>query len=544
MAAPVNTLFDTHKIRIEEKISKTIEVFLMQADPLWRDTLLSSQGVGSTDALGRGLELVKIFQNATAGVIENGSVRNDWTTFGDDTVTSYGPKFFLNGVARTLPDPLEDPSASPYKLRVPIRSVMTTMKMTLGEKQAEATPAFIGQITAPRLVAFARNLARYLCSSWYTSQALNFRLCGLGPSSGTDAYAIDGTAKTITFTPDNKAISRLAVGDRIDIFADFSSVPVRMNDTNVTAGGVVSGDAAGQTLATRIKAFISKVDKMRGTAVIVFDPATASGKFTTTGSLTASQLGNSAYIVWANTRIGNASFTGIPGIHSWMKFGGSTNQDNYLLGNEAIGTVNDGIIDVGVHPEFKSFLKGVNGVLTEHKLNLYLDRFMEAAEDEGHYLDTLVTTNGVIRASAALKEARQYLDRTGRLSSLAMEGNDGAGMVHHHDGKEYKVHTSRWMEYGTLIGYRRQNNWTRYVPATTPGSQGMGGLEAGIPFEFLVPSLTGLPTTRWPVYLNGQLTDASQMPGHLRMTLVPEKQVRALKLTGLTEERIYSDAAS
>lgn len=545
MAATVNSVFDTNQKRIEERLSKTLEVFLAQADPVWRETILSSVGVGGVDALGRGMEVNKLFLPAVAGVIESGGPRGDWTTYGDDVApTSYAGILNTQGVSRTFPDALEDPSGLPIKLRVPMRSLITTMKMTMSEKQAEALPAFIGQITAPRLVAFARNLSRRLCSSWYCSQSDNFRLCGLGSSSGTEAYTVDGTNKSIKFYPSNRAISRLARGDRVDIFRDYSGTPVRMNDTNVTAGGVVAGDAAGQTFSTRIKAFITKVNKMQGWAEIQFDPSTAGAKFTTTGSLATGQLSTTSYVVWANSTVGGAAFTDIPGIHSWMKFGGSTNAEKRLLGAEALGTEGDGIINVETYPEFMSFYKAVNNVLTEHRLNLYLDRFYEAAEDDGHFLDTLVTTQGVIRAAAAQQEARMILDRTGKLSSLAMQGEDGKGMVHHHAGREYMLHTSRWQEYGTLIGYRRQGNWTRYTPPTTPGSQGMAGVEAGVPFEFLVPSITGLPTTQWPIYLNGQLTDASQMPGHVRLTLIPEKQVRGMKLTGLSEERVLSDPTS
>ncbi len=545
MAATVGSVFDTQKNRIEERISHTIEVFLAQADPVWRETSFTSQNVMPTDQFGRDFEVIKIYQNAVAGVFESGGPRGDWTIYGDDNAVAFGSKMTLGSQARTFPDANDDPSGVPIKLRIPLRSIQSNMKVTLGEMQAQALPAFIGNVTAPRMVAFCRNAARRICSSWYTSQVDNYRLCGLGPSSGTDAYSVDGTNKKITFTPSNKAISRLAVGDRVDLFRTLSTVPVRMNDTAVTAGGVVSGDGAGQTLSTRIRAFISAVDKVAGTAVIQFDPATSSAKFTTTGSLTASQLSTDTYLVWANSTVGGAAFTDIPGLNSWMKFGGSTNAENYLLGNEAVGTTSTGIVDIRIHPEFRSYYYAVNNVLSEHRLNLHLDRVLEAFEDEGHYIDTMVTTQGVIRAMAAQKEARMILDRTGRVSSLANEGEDGQGLTHHHAGRALKIFTSRWMEYGTMNGYRRANNWVRGIPPQTPGSQTMPGMEAGIPFEFLVPALTGLPTTQWPIMLNGaQMTDASQKPGHIRMTLFPDKQVRGMKLAGLTEERAYGQTTS
>lgn len=545
MAVPTASIFDTNANRIQEVLSKTIDMFLAEADPVWRDTMFSSAGVSGSDVLGRGMEIIKFFQYAMGGVIESGRPRGDWTTYGDATDTKYGQAsdMVFRSATQTFPDANDDISGVPNKLRIPMWSILTNFKQTLGEKQAEALKATVGEITAPRLVAFSRNVARRLCSSWYVNQASNYRLCGLGASTGTDAYTVDGTNKRITFYPDNKAIARLAKGDRLDLIRSISSVLVRMNDTAVTAGGVVSGDGAGQSFSTRIRCVVDTVDKIRGTVVLQFDPSISSSKFTTTGSLATGQLGSDTFIVQANSNTAGGAISEFPGLNSWMKFGGSGANNKYLLGSEALGTVGNGIIDVDVFPQFKSFLKAVNGVLTEHKLNLYLDRVTEAYEDEGDFIDTLVTTQGVIRSMAGQKYAREILDRTGRLTSLKNEGEDGAGMVHHHDGRMYELHTSRWMEYQTLIGYRRKGNWVKYVPPKTPNSSMGGGMEAGIPFEFLVPSITGLNTTRWPMLNNGLLTEASQMPGHLRMVLAPVTQVRGLKLTGITEERIYGDNA-
>lgn len=541
MAANTNSLFDLQKIAIQEVISKKVEVSMAKADPVWRDTVLSAQGVGEVGAIGRGLEVKKLYNSAVGGIIESGSVRGDFTMYGDDSGVNYSNVLQTIGTTRTVPSAADDPTGLPASLRVPMKSIQTNMKITMEEKQAEALPAFIGQVMAPRLLNFAEGLARRLCNSWYVSQTNNYRLAAIGSSSGSEAYTVDGTNKKIKFYPTNRALNRFARGDRVDIMRNFSGTPVRMNDSNVTAGGVVQADAATQTLASRIRAFVSAVNKLQGWVEVTFDPATSAGKFSGTGSLSTGQLSTDSYIVWANTTVGGLAMTDIPGFHSWAKFGGAATADNQLLGSEALGTTVDGIIDIRIHPQFQSFYKNVNGVLTEHRLNTYLDRVQEAFEDDGHYIDTMVTTAGVIRAAAAQKEARMILDRTGNLSSLAKEGEDGMGMVHHHNGRQYSMTVSRWVEYGTLLGYRRSGNWVKYVPPKVPGSGNMPGVEPGIPFELLVPSITGQPAVTWPIYNNGELTSASQMPGHLRMTLVPDKQVRMMKLDNLTEERVNTD---
>jgi hypothetical protein len=552
MAVPVSSLFDTQSRRMEERISKAVMLYLATADPVWRDTIVTAMGVASADALGRNMEVIKMMQTAAGGVIESGGPRGDFTTYGDATNTTYGAggDLSIGNTSQTLPDANEDVSGVPIWFKIPMRSIMTNQKFTLGEMQAEVMPSTIGQITAPKQLAFARNLSRRLCSSWYTSQTESFRLCGLGPATGTGAYTVTSGTHRIRFYPSNKAVARLAKGDRVDLFKDLTNsgtvYPTRLNDTNVTAGGVVYGDAAGQTHSTRIKAVITSVNKMQGWAEISFDPSsTYDAKFTGTGSLTAGQLGDGAYVVWANSTVGGAAFTDIPGLNSYLKFGGSTNAQKRILGDEAVGTVGSGIIDVDVFPQHMSFYATVSGVLTEHGLNRYLDAVAEAMEDDGDFIDTLVTTYGVVRAAAAQKEAQMTLERFGKVNTLTASGEDGRGMEHAHNGRVYKIWCSRWQEYGTLHGYRRQGNWDVYVPPSLPGAQGASGVEAGIPFEYLVPSITGLPTTKWPIYTStGRLTEASQMPGHLRMTLAPRTQFRGMKLASLTEDRVTSEVIS
>ena len=53
MAATTGSLFDHHSVRIEEVINKNIEIFLPSLDPVWRDTVVSNQGVGPAEAIGR-----------------------------------------------------------------------------------------------------------------------------------------------------------------------------------------------------------------------------------------------------------------------------------------------------------------------------------------------------------------------------------------------------------------------------------------------------------------------------------------------------------
>jgi hypothetical protein len=84
-------------------------------------------------------------------------------------------------------------------------------------------------------------------------------------------------------------------------------------------------------------------------------------------------------------------------------------------------------------------------------------------------------------------------------------------------------------------------NWKRYVPPAPQGVQSFAEAESFIPFNFVMPALTGMSTTKWPILAsNGsRITEAVQMPGMLRMQLVPD-QPAGLKLTGCSYDKVYS----
>ena len=240
----------------------------------------------------------------------------------------------------------------------------------------------------------------------------------------------------------------------------------------------------------------------------------------------------------------NMAPTGIAGVNSWLKGGSGTN-DNFLLGDEKDGTAANQI-DVTVHPEFKSFTKSSIGTLTEHKLRQYLRRFHAAKNKYGQYIDCLIASDGVWLAYEATKIGREILDRTGRLSSMTSEGSN-EGFQFAFDGRSYTGYTSTYVEDGSVYGIRKGgNNWKRYVPPTPSGYSSFAQTDAFIPFNFIAGALTGTGTNKLPIYDSSatgnrsMVTEGVQMPGLLRMQLVPD-QPAGLKLTGVTTDTVYSE---
>jgi len=534
--APTGSLFDRHQYQIEEIINKNVDTLLPTLDPAWRDTVVTSQGVGPASAIGRDMKILKLYRGGLTGVIEQAKnpAYDDFVLYGDST-TQINAKLYLQSASKVWPDALQGPAVNSYRLGIGMRAMLTNLAVTMGEMQAEATPAFIGDVIAPKLKGFAQNLSHTLCNYWYMSQNDGYRLAKISSGGVTVTGTAGGSGPwTCTFQPDNYAIDRFYVGQRIDI-VDGSATKNRANGTGT--GG-----------ATRLSVFVSAVDELRGYVTL----ASTTYNFTTTatgagapgGSVTANKAAAAGdWIVYANSNSsaqaasGSQTFTGIAGINSWLKFGGGSD-DNYLLGAERDGdSFNQ--IDVTVHPEFKSFAVTSVGTLTEHKLRQYIRRFHAAKNKYGQTIDCLIASDGVWLSYEAQKIGQYTLERQGRLSNVNNEGSD-QGFKFTFEGRTYNGYTSTYIEDGVVYGIKKGgSNWKRYVPPDPKGVQKFSEADSFIPFNFVVPALTGTASTKWPILYNGQLTEAMQMPGMLRMQLVPD-QASGMKLSGVTTDRVWS----
>ena len=497
--ASSNSLFNTQSLRIQEILNKNVEVFLPALDPAWRDTTVSSQGVGSSNLIGRDMKILKIYMGSMAGVLEMADSRDNFVLYGDNTVTNVADKLQVQSLTNTWPDATEGAMAQPYRLGIGMKAMVSNLLVTLGEMQAEATPAFIGEILAPKLEGHARLIAHTLCNYWYISDNTTYKLGGV-LAAVTPVYSAPNS--TITFTPSDGNIDRYAVGMRVDLY-DGSNVRVNQSGGN------------------RVNAFVTRVDEVKNQVVVTLL------NFNYTTSVTTS-----FYFTYANGK-----GYGIAGINSWLKKTGNLLGSDYDSANA---------IDVDKHPEFKSFFKSSVGTLTEHKMRQYLRGFHRAKEKYGQYIDTLIASDGVWLNYEAQKIGQYQLDRTSKLSSLTNEGSQ-EGFKFTFDGRTYTGYTSNYIENGTVYGLRKGGaNWKKYVPPSPKGTQKFDKAEAFIPFEFVAPAL-GYSTVKVPITKtsgtgsgNSLLTEGAQMPGMLRMQLVPD-QPAGMKLDGVTFDKVYGD---
>jgi hypothetical protein len=550
--ASAGSLFDKQSGRIQEILNKNIEMFLPALDPAWRDTFVTSQGVGPSSMIGRDLKILKIYMGSMAGVLDMADSRDNFVLYGDKTVDNQGPKLQRQNNTNAWPDATDGVMARPYRLGVGMKAMVSNLYMSLGEMTAEATPAFIGEVIGPKLEGHARLMAHTLCNYWYIAENDNYLLSTIQGdntttlASSTWNYATDffsnatptwtafsGTSaitgiRALRFNVPERSIDRYAVGMRVDVF-DVSSPQIRLNDTQAAA--------ANQTPSTRVSAWVAAVDEVLNRVVIAFGAGVS-----ITPSATASS--NTKYVYFANGRsLNNGGPSsggtaprgyGFAGVNSWLKNSG------FLLGGDSD---DNNRIDVDVHPEFKSFFKSSVGVLTEHKMRQYLRGYHRAKEKYGQYIDCLIASDGVWLNYEAQKIGQYSLDRTGKLSSLNSEGSQ-EGFKFTFDGRTYMGYTSNYIEDGTVYGIRKGGqNWKKYVPPSPKGTQKFDKAEGFIPFEFVGPSL-GYADVKVPIQkVSGSstlVTEGMQMPGMLRMQLVPD-QPSGIKLTGVTTDRQYGD---
>ena len=486
MAATTGSIFNKDSTRIEEILSKQIDTILPTMDPIWRDTVVSSQGVGSASEFSRDLYVNKLYRTGMTGVIEQAAGASDFVLYGDADATDLGNRLLRTDVTKTFPDPMDGAKPKTFRLSVPMRAMYTNLSLTMGELQMDATPAVVGDVVAPILQGFAQNLSHTLCNYWYTSQNQSYRLGKVATITNyTDTAGSEGSGATTTsikssrITLAGNEYDRFFAGQRLDIYDD--------------SGEAATGNRRNGNTGARKSVYVASVDDLKGEILLV----SPSGYDVT-------PLVNDI-IVYANSGQTDAGasisdgFTGIAGINSWMKGSSTADADAHLLGGEA---VSGATIDVNEHPEFKSFFKTGVGVLTEHKLRQYLRRFHAAKNKLGQTIDALVASDGVWLSYEAQKIGQYQIDRTGNLSNMNNQGSD-EGFAFTFEGRTYKGHTSQYVEDGSVYGWKTGgNNWKRYVPPDYSGLQNMGEAPSHVPFRFVVPALTGGSSVQFP-YLTG-----------------------------------------
>lgn len=525
MAVTSGSLVDIHSDRIEEVLNKTIDYITPSMDPIFTGTILSSEGVGSADDIGRDWKIIRMFQTGVNGVFEQAASRGDFPLYGDQLTSLSNRPMYSQSINQTFPDGLAGANHIPYRLGIGMRAMVGNLVWSLSELTAEAHSAFIGNVLAPKLRGFARNIMQYLCNAFYTNQATYYQLCAISSIS----YGAEATPGpfTMSFQPDNYAVDRFLIGMLVDIFT--SNGATKINDGH--------------------NVYVSSVDELTNTvtlssATFPFDGDSTSGS---SSSGDAGFVDNGDIIVHANQNSSGTHYN-FAGLNSWVKFGGSTTNEKYLLGDD-YDSANP--IDVDKYPEHKSMLYSFGGAaLTEHVLRQVLRRFHAAKGNKyGYEVDTVIASDGVWLAYEGTRIGREWVDRTNRVAATTSQGlasdRNFGGFTFTMDGRTYRGMTSTYVEANTVYAIKTGGgNWKRYVPPDAKVNKTFDQLKPGYPLRFVAPALTGGSASHLPVFSVASsrtlATEFVQMPCWMRMQLVPT-QFCGIKLTNCAEDRIYAD---
>jgi len=547
MAAPTGSFLNTKAGIIQEVINKGIEIALPTMSPVWRRAVAGSAGAIEKSQFGRDLVVIKTYQQGLAGVFDDGGSRLDATLYGDPLNQNLGEKLFMQGngfgaSAQGWPDALQGPNPRPFRMKVHMRSMVGNLAWTLGELDAEALPAFLGEVIAPKLAAHSALIGHRLCTQWFLNQNTHYRLCRCAAITYPDT-------STLTFTTDNLSINRFHVGQRLQLWVSGSRALTNLKTWDNSVPTDVR-DPDSLFIVTRIDELANKVTVKHYRGGVLATNATSTLQtLSTSAAYTANSMEVSFFGVAGVSGTPNASATnnyttGVAGIRSWLKTGDgdptTQTNENTLLGLEADGTDK---INVEVHPEFKSMAVDLaSQPLTEHTLRKIMRRWHMARGKYGQTLDTFIASDGVWLAYEATKIGQFEIHREGRLSSLNKEGTE-EGFTFTFDGKTYRGETDSYVEANTVYGLKTNGgNWKKFVPPSGHGRR-WDKAPAGMGYELVASSMTGLPSNQLPIFRTGsnndavQLTEFVQMPGRLRLQLVPD-QPTGLVISNVAEDRL------
>jgi hypothetical protein len=252
---------------------------------------------------------------------------------------------------------------------------------------------------------------------------------------------------------------------------------------------------------------------------------------------------------------GKFAVSGIAGINSYLRFGNASGPD-FILGAEGVAESPSGsaAVDVNVYTEHKSLGFNLQGrAMTEHTMRKILRRFHAAKRRYGYSIDTIKSSEGVQLAYLKTQIGREHIDRTSAIGGANPQGAKSDGNFGMYsftmDGQTYNWWTDTSIEDGTMYGIKLKGNWQKYSPPNIKGVKNFGQAPAGLPFQFVAPALTGGSSIQLPIYATGQgqgsgqslqvtgVTEGAQMPGWLRMQIVP-RQFCGLKVVNCATDKL------
>jgi hypothetical protein len=525
-----DTYLKTNAATMRELIGTRAMLVLPQLSPVFRDMIIDPGGKRTGAELrqfgpGRDFLLKKRYRGSLAGVIRPSHKSSFYGLVGD--TTTKGTNISINQLNQLAPNPLHGANPTPYGLTMQMFGLDTNLALSATMARLDATEANIRQHIPDLLKGMGSNIGRFGTVSWHLNPSQSYRLGSLGASTGTGAYTIDATAKTITFTPVEKTVHYFAVGQEVDLMKSTT----RINEDS----------------GTRELLFVHNVLPQQNKVILTGEFASNFATWATTGN-----IGADAFVVFRDTYDASLGYRGFYSWRDWAVWGGSTDAENRVLRGSAITTTSDDYLDLRDRGWVASLYFNNVGSLTERKFLSYLSRFWETMSYWQFEMDTILAAPGIFTNIFETLQPIERRERQGVVGSVrALGRGEGFAITDPETGRTYEGFSSPFFEDGVMLGMLRKGNWAIITP---PGDGSIsansrvdagGQLPSAFPFEFTMPSV-GHDRADFPL----MQTDASglvlpsefkQLPGKVTMQFIPTKQIPMLVLEGVNSTRPVSN---
>lgn len=493
--------------------------------PMFEKVKRSSFGVKSQDGLGKGYQVIHVYETGSAGLFESGDPLGPGMT----AISGNQAQVLAEGTAATnlaiFPDATEVPHTGEVKRTLTLHKVVGNYSIPVAWRQLDMLNAMQLKKVARDLRAVATKKLLREANSFFSHEATNssgYVNQVQGRISAIAEHAVWTDYIVITVNEEYGRIANFRNGQRVDIVATST-------DTLQCGTAVDGTDVRNYTHTGQVYVHLIVVDvDFLGKKITLRPINSTTGALPNYGSGTSGDVFQAGYAGAANDWIVPSKSTRHTsnsrplvswGLNNWVKSSGQ------ILGgaDQASG------LDLDLYSFLKSQVKTINASLTDDIINGYIGGYLDAYPGES--LDTIITTQGVQQQwlkQPGLYNNRQNYERTGK--ALSFTGG-WAKISYEFGGRVLEWIVSPMCLSKTLYALKfAGNNILRYGPPR------IGGVDAamGPELEFLGP-LTG----RNGVFMEtnsstGAPTDLLQAPFWYYELLAP-RDPRGMKLTGLTE---------
>lgn len=427
----------------------------------------------SQSKTGRDFKVIKTYSHSVAGV-------NQFATLAGEADLESAGNVSVRTSAESWPSPFGSIRPVPFQDEITLVRFKGNLSIDTDLLRVNSLNATILDYIQNMLRGHTVGVGMAWTAGFYTNNDTTKGFFKVGTIDG------GGTATLITFTVTDGRIFRVANGTRVTVFQGTTSTPRVGETTNVV-------------VIDKIDPLARKVSLRRLTGTQDLSALVATGD--TVGLYESYGLA-------------------VAGLETYLK---------------TSGTVRN--ITLADHPEFKSMSDTSGGALNRTKFLNQLGKFNDAYGLWGIYVDTFLTTQGVVNTFMANDLESLLIESRGR----KVEGPKGFDDSYEffYDGRRYELVVSRMCAHNTAYGVKfGESNWKRYLLPRLPKAQAASGSHKGheMPQElYWVNPVLGQGSIWANVYdSSGNWTNMAQAPYEAVGQTAPD-QVQGILFTNLTE---------